>query len=150
MAAPSGTQSQALDTEHVVWVEDINPAGERVRVGYEGPLKLVTVTSDAGIRTALYDLGADATEEHPADDHNRIRLNLVCPLILKRDVAILVDTGIGNRLSNVERKIFDHGDGWLIDGLKLLGAVERPVNTAPVAVVDPEREWKLRALGYIR
>jgi glyoxylase-like metal-dependent hydrolase (beta-lactamase superfamily II) len=59
--------------------------------------------------------------EHPADDRNRIRLNLVCPLILKRDVAILVDTGIGNRLSDVERKIFDHGDGWLIDGLKLLG-----------------------------
>ena len=111
-AAPSGTQSQALDTEHVVWVEDINPAGERVRVGYEGPLKLVTTTSDAGVRTALYDLGADATEEHPADDHS--------------------------------------GAAGLRTALASFAAVERPVNTAPVAVVDPEREWKLRALGYIR
>jgi len=34
---------------------------------------------------------------------------------------MVVDTGIGNRLSEVERKIFDHGDGWLIDGLKQLG-----------------------------
>jgi len=59
--------------------------------------------------------------EHRADDRNRIRLNLVCPLILKGNEAILVDTGIGNRLSEVERKIFDHGDGWLIDGLKQLG-----------------------------
>jgi glyoxylase-like metal-dependent hydrolase (beta-lactamase superfamily II) len=59
--------------------------------------------------------------EHPADDKNRIRLNLVCPLILKGSEAIVVDTGIGNRLSESERKIFDHGDGWLIDGLKQLG-----------------------------
>jgi glyoxylase-like metal-dependent hydrolase (beta-lactamase superfamily II) len=59
--------------------------------------------------------------EHPADDRNRIRLNLVCPLILKGHEAIVVDTGIGNRLSATERKIFDHGDGWLMDGLRLLG-----------------------------
>jgi glyoxylase-like metal-dependent hydrolase (beta-lactamase superfamily II) len=59
--------------------------------------------------------------EHPADDQNRIRLNLTCPLIMKGNSAILVDTGIGNRLSSVERKIFDHGDGWLTDGLKRLG-----------------------------
>jgi glyoxylase-like metal-dependent hydrolase (beta-lactamase superfamily II) len=59
--------------------------------------------------------------EHPADDQNRIRLNLTCPLIMRRHDAILVDTGIGNRLSAVERKIFDHGDGWLIGGLKALG-----------------------------
>jgi len=59
--------------------------------------------------------------DHPADAKNRIRLNLVCPLILKGREAILVDTGIGNRLSEAERKIFDHGDGWLIDGLKRLG-----------------------------
>jgi glyoxylase-like metal-dependent hydrolase (beta-lactamase superfamily II) len=59
--------------------------------------------------------------EHPADDKNRIRLNLICPLILKGAQAIVVDTGIGNRLSEVERKIFDHGNGWLIDGLKQLG-----------------------------
>lgn len=59
--------------------------------------------------------------EHPADDQNRIRLNLTCPLIMKGNSAIVVDTGIGNRLSSVERKIFDHGDGWLTDGLKRLG-----------------------------
>ncbi len=58
---------------------------------------------------------------HPADDENRIRLNLTCPLIIKGREAIVVDTGIGNRLSAVERRIFDHGDGWLLDGLRLLG-----------------------------
>lgn len=59
--------------------------------------------------------------EHPPDEHNRIRLNLVCPLIIRGNEAVLVDTGIGNRLSDVERKIFDHGDGWLCDGLERLG-----------------------------
>ena len=112
MAAPPGTQSQALDTEHAVWVEDVSAAGERVRVGYEGPLKLVTVTSDTGVRTALYDLGADATEERPAKDGN--------------------------------------GAAGLRTAVASFAAVDRPVNTAPVAAVDPEREWKLRALGYIR
>jgi glyoxylase-like metal-dependent hydrolase (beta-lactamase superfamily II) len=58
--------------------------------------------------------------EHPADDQNRIRLNLTCPLIVRGNDAIVVDTGIGNRLSAIERKIFDHGEGWLIDGLKAL------------------------------
>jgi glyoxylase-like metal-dependent hydrolase (beta-lactamase superfamily II) len=59
--------------------------------------------------------------EHPADEQNRIRLNLTCPLIIRGNDAILVDTGIGNRLSDVERKIFDHGEGWLLDGLQMLG-----------------------------
>jgi glyoxylase-like metal-dependent hydrolase (beta-lactamase superfamily II) len=59
--------------------------------------------------------------EHPPDDQNRIRLNLTCPLITRGNEAIVIDTGIGNRLSHVERKIFDHRDGWLIDGLKALG-----------------------------
>ncbi len=59
--------------------------------------------------------------EHPPDELNRIRLNLTCPLILKGRDAILVDTGIGNRLSAVERKIFDHGEGWLPDHLRALG-----------------------------
>ncbi len=59
--------------------------------------------------------------DHPADDRNRIRLNLTCPLIMRGGAAVLVDTGIGNRLSSVERKIFDHGEGWLSDGLKALG-----------------------------
>jgi len=59
--------------------------------------------------------------EHPADDQNRIRLNLTCPLIMKDGTAIVVDTGIGNRLGAVERKIFDHGEGWLLEGLAKLG-----------------------------
>ncbi len=58
---------------------------------------------------------------HPPDDRNRIRLNLTCPLIMKGADAILVDTGIGNRLSNVERRIFDHGDGWLPQHIRALG-----------------------------
>lgn len=58
---------------------------------------------------------------HPPDDLNRIRLNLTCPLIMAGANAILVDSGIGNRLSAVERRIFDHGEGWLVDGLRALG-----------------------------
>lgn len=59
--------------------------------------------------------------EHPPDQLNRIRLNLTCPLIMEGANAILVDSGIGNRLSQVERRIFDHGEGWLPDGLRALG-----------------------------
>jgi len=59
--------------------------------------------------------------EHPADEKNRIRLNLVCPLILKGGQAIVVDTGIGNRLGSVERKIFDHREGWLPEHVRALG-----------------------------
>ena len=59
--------------------------------------------------------------EHPPDDLNRIRLNLICPLIIRGRDAILVDTGIGNRLGAVERKIFDHGEGWLPDHVRALG-----------------------------
>jgi len=58
--------------------------------------------------------------EHPPDEQNRIRLNLTCPLIIRGRDAILVDTGIGNRLSDVERKIFSHGEGWLPDHLRAL------------------------------
>ena len=57
---------------------------------------------------------------HPADEHNRIRLNLTCPLIIKGNDAILIDTGIGNRLSDVERRIFLHADGWLPESLAAL------------------------------
>jgi glyoxylase-like metal-dependent hydrolase (beta-lactamase superfamily II) len=59
--------------------------------------------------------------EHPPDEQNRIRLNLTCPLIIRGRDAILVDTGIGNRLSDVERKIFSYGEGWLLDHLRALG-----------------------------
>lgn len=59
--------------------------------------------------------------DHPPDEKNRIRLNLTCPLIVRGSDAVLIDCGIGNRLSDVERKIFDHGDGWLPDHLHALG-----------------------------
>lgn len=59
--------------------------------------------------------------EHPPDDQNRIRLNLTCPLIIRGADAVLVDCGIGNRLDSVERKIFDHDNGWLPDQLAALG-----------------------------
>ncbi len=58
---------------------------------------------------------------HPPDDRNRIRLNLTCPLIIRGADAILVDTGIGNRLSDQERKIFEHGEGWMLEGLRAIG-----------------------------
>jgi|SRR5579885_3109396 glyoxylase-like metal-dependent hydrolase (beta-lactamase superfamily II) len=60
-------------------------------------------------------------KDHPPDELNRIRLNLTCPLIVRGKEATLVDTGIGNRLDAVERKIFDHGEGWLVDHLEALG-----------------------------
>jgi glyoxylase-like metal-dependent hydrolase (beta-lactamase superfamily II) len=59
--------------------------------------------------------------QHPPDEQNRVRLNLTCPLVIRGRDAILIDCGIGNRLSDVERKIFAHGEGWLPDGLAALG-----------------------------
>jgi glyoxylase-like metal-dependent hydrolase (beta-lactamase superfamily II) len=61
------------------------------------------------------------SRDHPPDDRNRIRLNLTCPLIIRGSDAVLVDTGIGNRLSPGERDAFDHGEGWLLGGLRALG-----------------------------
>ena len=59
--------------------------------------------------------------EHPPDDRNRIRVNLTCPLIASGKTAVLVDTGIGNRLRPEEREIFSHQDGILLDGLRAIG-----------------------------
>src|SRR5258708_3229074 len=59
--------------------------------------------------------------DHPGADRNPIRLNLTCPPLMRGASAGLVGAGIGNRLSGGERKIFDHGEGWLPDGLKALG-----------------------------
>lgn len=59
--------------------------------------------------------------DHPPDARNRVRLNLTCPLIMRGGEAVLIDTGIGNRLSDKEREIFGHRDGWLLDGLHALG-----------------------------
>ncbi len=59
--------------------------------------------------------------DHPPDERNRIVLNLTCPLIVEGTDAILVDTGIGNRLSAAECDIFAHGEGALGEGLRALG-----------------------------
>ena len=60
--------------------------------------------------------------EHPPDAQNRIRLNLTCPLIIKGRDAILVDTGIGNRLVvGRAQNLLDNGDGWLPDHLRAMG-----------------------------
>jgi glyoxylase-like metal-dependent hydrolase (beta-lactamase superfamily II) len=61
-------------------------------------------------------------QEKPADAHNRIRMSLVCPLILADSEVILVDTGIGNRLRGREKEIYrpERGPG-LAGCLRLLG-----------------------------
>jgi len=61
-------------------------------------------------------------KEKPADEHNRIHMSLVCPLILADREVILVDTGIGNRLSAREKEIHrpERGAG-LGGGLHLVG-----------------------------
>ncbi len=59
--------------------------------------------------------------DHPADERNRVRLGLTCPLVVRGRDAILADTGIGNRLAQDEREAFAHGEGRLIDGLRALG-----------------------------
>jgi arylsulfatase A-like enzyme len=110
---PTAVQSKRFDEPHDVYVEDVDPNGTRLRVGYEGTHKLVVATTAAGATTtALYDLAADAGEAHP-------------------------DTG-------------PDGAPALRAALAKFAAAERPVNAAPSAVIDPEREQKLRALGYVR
>ena len=46
-------------------------------------------------------------KEKPANARHRIKMSLTCPLILTGSEVILVDTGIGNRLSERERQIYD-------------------------------------------
>jgi len=61
-------------------------------------------------------------KEKPPNQRHRIRLSLTCPLILTDREVILVDTGIGNRLSEREQKIYtpELGEG-LAGGLARLG-----------------------------
>ncbi|MBI3767419.1 MAG: sulfatase [Deltaproteobacteria bacterium] len=107
---PPEADARALDEPHAVWAEDITYEGERVRVGYDGPEKLV-VTGDGDGRTRVsYDLAKDPAELHPtnaSDDHLRATL-------------------------------------------LAFASVLRPARAAASPVIDPEREAKLRALGYLR
>src|SRR5215475_15915681 len=52
-------------------------------------------------------------KEKPANARNRIKMSLTCPLIVTRTELILVDTGIGNRLSEREQAIYtpERGEG---------------------------------------
>lgn len=61
-------------------------------------------------------------KEKPANARHRIRMSLTCPLIITGKEVILVDTGIGNRLSEREQQIYapEPGDG-LVGGLRKLG-----------------------------
>jgi YD repeat-containing protein len=113
IAAPPGIQSVPLDQPHPVWVEDVDPSGNRLRVGYEGQRKLVAITTAKGVTTtALYDLAADPAEKK-ADRSNE-------------------------------------GSPTLRASLAAFHDEQRPANSAGMAVIDAEREAKLRALGYVR
>ena len=57
---PPGIDSRPLDVDHPVWVEDISGAGDRIRVGYDGSYKLMSI----GPRATAYDLAADPGEDH--------------------------------------------------------------------------------------
>ncbi len=59
--------------------------------------------------------------EHPADERNRVSLGLTCPLVVRGKEAILIDTGIGNRLSEAESEAYCHAEEKLSDGLRELG-----------------------------
>jgi glyoxylase-like metal-dependent hydrolase (beta-lactamase superfamily II) len=66
--------------------------------------------------------------EKPANSRHRIKLSLTCPLIVTGSELVLVDTGIGNRLSERELAIYtpEFGDG-LVGGLRALGFTPQDV-----------------------
>ncbi len=66
--------------------------------------------------------------EKPANVRHRIRMSLTCPLIQTGSEVILVDTGIGNRLSERERQIYDPEPAdRLTNGLRALGLTPNDV-----------------------
>ena len=66
--------------------------------------------------------------EKPPNDRNRIKLSLSCPLIVCGQQVLLVDTGIGNRLSEREAQLYapDPADR-LVKGLAALGCAPQDV-----------------------
>jgi glyoxylase-like metal-dependent hydrolase (beta-lactamase superfamily II) len=61
-------------------------------------------------------------KEKPANARHRIKLSLTCPLIVTGSALVLVDTGIGNRLSERKQAIYtpERGEG-LRGNLRVLG-----------------------------
>lgn len=110
---PEGMQAVPLDQTQQVFVEDIDPAGSRIRIAYDGDRKLVSsTTADGATRLSLYDLANDPGESKPRIDGDELRTL----------------EGVLDRFS----------------------AIPRPINSAQRPVIDPEKEAKLRALGYVR
>jgi glyoxylase-like metal-dependent hydrolase (beta-lactamase superfamily II) len=67
-------------------------------------------------------------KEKPANTRHRIKMSLSCPLILTGQEVILVDTGIGNRLSERERQIYDPEPATrLTEGLREVGLAPEDV-----------------------
>lgn len=110
--APPDIQAQPLDDPHPVWVEDIDRAGNRIRVAYDDRQKLISATTETGTENRFYDLAADPGESTPIRD--------------------------GSEAAALRAVLTSFADA------------PRPVNMAERPVIDPEREAKLRALGYIR
>ena len=67
-------------------------------------------------------------KEKPANARHRIKMSLTCPLILTGQAVILVDTGIGNRLSEREQQIYTpEPSDRLVNGLRQLGLMPQDV-----------------------
>ena len=68
------------------------------------------------------------SREKSPNARNRIKMSLTCPLIVSGQDVILVDTGIGNRLSEREVRIYtpDPADR-LVNGLDALGLAPQDV-----------------------
>lgn len=65
---PPGVTAVPLDETHEVWLEEIDFAGNRIVVGYDGPWKLVRSAGQSGEATYLYDLDLDPGELAPRKD----------------------------------------------------------------------------------
>jgi len=89
---PPGTQAVPLDQPHPVFVEDIDPVGQRVRIAYDGDHKLVSVTRlDGATQVSLYDLASDPDESKPrsmGDDVRALADELTRFTALERPVNI--------------------------------------------------------------
>jgi YD repeat-containing protein len=66
---PEGTQARPLTEPHPVFAEDVTARGHRLRVAYDGDLKLISRTRPGEPeRTRLFDLSKDPGEHSPLAD----------------------------------------------------------------------------------